>query len=123
MLSWIIQITIISIILIFLIHHLINFFKAKLTVPKVKDLVNIPKKKYENMLNIITNNSNSYDNQNNYANEYKIVDLLPHSEDQPTMKNELKGFLKKQLSSMASSGTDISALDSMISINSYQEFK
>ena len=39
MLSWVIQITVISIVLIFLVHHLINFFKSTLTVPKIKDLV------------------------------------------------------------------------------------
>ena len=53
MLSWIIQITIISIILIFLVHYLINFFKSTLTVPKIKDLVNAPIQKYEKMYNII----------------------------------------------------------------------
>ena len=52
MLSWIIQITVVSIILVFLVHHLINFFKATLTVPKIKDLVNSPTQKYENMLNM-----------------------------------------------------------------------
>jgi len=127
MLSWIIQITLISIILVFLIHHLINFFKATLTVPKIKDLVNVPTQKYENMLNIIKNNSNSFNNSssyntNDYLKEYKIVDLLPHS-DEPTMKSELKSFLKRQLNPTAISGTDISALDSMISSNSYSEFK
>ena len=40
MLSWIIQISLISIIFIFLIHHLIGFFKSTLTVPKIIDLVN-----------------------------------------------------------------------------------
>ena len=40
MLSWILQITIISIVLIFLVHYLFNFFKSTLTVPKIKDLVN-----------------------------------------------------------------------------------
>ena len=125
MLSWIVQITVVSIILVFLVHHLINFFKATLTVPKIKDLVNSPTQKYENMLNIIQNNSNtSYD-------EYKIIDLLPKNEvpknellrnEEPNMKSELKNFLKKQLST-ASSGTDISALDSMLSVNSYSSYK
>jgi hypothetical protein len=115
MLSWIIQITVISIILVFLVHHLIDFFKATLTVPKIKDLVNAPTQKYENMLNIIKNNSNTT------FNEYKIIDLLPRS-DEPAMKNELKSFLKKQLNSQ-NLGTDISALDSMTTANSYSEFK
>ena len=53
MLSWVIQITLISIILIFLVHHLINFFKSTLTVPKIKDLVNTSSKKYENIYKIL----------------------------------------------------------------------
>jgi hypothetical protein len=117
MLSWIIQITIISIILIFLVHYLINFFKSTLTVPKIKDLVNNPTQKYENIYNIIKNNKNNksiteYDsynssNSNNYdfstssnSSEYTLIDLLPKKEEQEyEMKNELKNFLKKQLHS------------------------
>jgi hypothetical protein len=118
MLSWIIQITLISIVLVFLVHHLINFFKATLTVPKIKDLVNAPTQKYENILNIISNNTM---NSNTSYDDYKIVDLLPKSEE-PTMKNELKNFLRKQLNT-SSSGTDISALDSMSYDKSYSEFK
>ena len=53
MLYWIIQITLISVILIFLVHHLIDFFKTTLTVPKIKDLVNTSTQKYESMFNII----------------------------------------------------------------------
>jgi hypothetical protein len=120
MLYWSIQITVVSIILIFLVHHLINFFKSTLTVPKIKDLVNAPTQKYENMLNIIKKQSNTYAN----SEEYKIIDLIPSStvsasEEQPVMKNELKNFLKKQLNT-TSSGTDIKALDNLS--NSYSEF-
>ena len=119
MLFWVIQISIISIILIFLVHHLINFFKSTLTVPKIKDLVNTSNKKYENMYNIIQNsdNTNSF-NTNSFntnsdnmrkTNEYTLIDLLPTQEqiseqsqiqinnNDPSMKNELKNFLKKQL--------------------------
>ena len=124
MLSWIIQITIISIVLIFLVHYLIIFFKSTLTVPKIKDLVNTSTKKYENMFNVISkSNSDSVDNSNtNY--EYTINDLLPKQESD--MKSELKNFLKKQLSpndssNSNSSSTSILSLDSMTT-NSYSEF-
>jgi hypothetical protein len=60
-------------------------------------------------------------NSNTSYEDYKIVDLLPKSEE-PTMKNELKNFLKKQLNT-SSAGTDISALDSMSYDKSYSEFK
>ena len=126
MFSWVIQITIISIILIFLVHHLINFFKSTLTVPKIKDLVNTPIQKYENMYNIIRKNSNTSINMDtsinmeNYINtneEYTLIDLLPKKEE-PTMKNELKNFLKKQLHKSTNDNT-ISAIDSFSSIDSF----
>ena len=121
MLSWIIQITIISIVLIFLVHYLFNFFKETLTVPKIKDLVNVPNKKYENMYNIISKNKETIEPQN-----YTDIDLLPKLDsdfipnpdiDSDSMKNELKNFLKKQLKE---SSNDISTLNS--SKYSYSDF-
>ena len=95
MLSWAIQITIISIILIFLVHHLINFFKSTLTVPKIKDLVNTPTKKYENMYSIINNGNTSEISEK--SKDYTLIDLLPTKSDDANMKSELKNFLKSQL--------------------------
>ena len=123
MLSWIIQITIISITIIFLVHYLFNFFKATLTVPKIKDLVNVPNKKYENMYNIISKNSESNESTN-----YTDIDLLPNqnlenidpkwdkSSDTNLMKTELKSFFKKQLKE---SSNDISSLSSTPNSSSY----
>jgi hypothetical protein len=100
MLSWIIQISIISIIFIFLVHHLLLFFKSTLTVPKIKDLVNSPTQKYQNIFNIISNNSGNSGNSMN-PNSYTDIDLLPTNQetnnDNISMKDELKLFLKKQL--------------------------
>jgi hypothetical protein len=149
MLSWVIQTTLISIIFIFVVHYLINFFKSTLTVPKIKDLVNNPSKKYENMYNIINSNNSSNNNQNNnntYNNissnissndldfkiEYTDDDLLPRLEPKlekeskintDSMKNELKNFLKKQ-ANPDNFSTNISALDaySSNSGNSYMTF-
>jgi Tfp pilus tip-associated adhesin PilY1 len=128
MLSWIIQITIISFVLIFLVHYLFNFFKSTLTVPKIKDLVNSPTQKYENMFNIISKNNfdANIDNNLNTNYEYTIKDLLPTQEFElkSDMKSELKNFLKKQLTTndTVSTSTSITALDSIMS-NSYSEFK
>jgi hypothetical protein len=131
MLSWVIQITVISIILIFLVHHLINFFKSTLTVPKIKDLVNTPTQKYENMYNIIQNNlknsSNNFPIKQNSSeisslnNDYTLIDLLPKHADEEgvtSMKNELKSFLKKQLNS--SSNTNIP--ENSLSMGSYTNY-
>jgi hypothetical protein len=106
MLSWILQISIISIIFIFLVHHLLCFFKTTLTVPKMKDLVNSPVKKYQDIFDTISNsNTNSNTNFNKYLpsdGDYTDINLLPTenmnlSVSVPDMKDELKSFLKKQL--------------------------
>ena len=77
---------------------MINFFKATLTVPKIKDLVKTPVQKYDSMYSIISNGSsnNSVEKQTDCK------------QDPVVMKNELKSFLKTQLSN--STSTDISAL-------------
>lgn len=115
MLYWIIQTTIISFILIYLVHHLFNFFKSTLTVPKIKDLVNAPTQKYENIFNVLSQNDSHIQNTSKINDLlYKNTDLLPKSETD--MKNELKNFLKEQLNSdNETSSTDISALDTMSS--------
>ena len=119
MLSWALQITIISFVLIFLVHHLINFFKSTLTVPKIKDLVNTPTQKYENMYNIINNNKNTHKDPN-LDNEYSLIDLLPKPET--NMKSELKSFLKSQLNNSKTNETVISNLDSMSNVNTYSNY-
>jgi hypothetical protein len=92
MLWWIIQVTVISVLLIFLVHHLIDFFKTTLTVPKIKDLVKSPTRKYEDMYHIIQQHGNGTSQKE----EYSLIDLLPTNEED-NMKSELKNFLKSQL--------------------------
>ena len=147
MLLWTIQISIMSIILIFLVHYLFTFFKATLTVPKIKDLVYAPAQKYEAMMNIIANsNSNSNSSSNEYNKREKIEvnqkdeefiykeNFLPsesfnsnttsnHFLEKPdvdSMKNELKHFLKNKLTNISPNinATDISSLDSYSSSSS-----
>ena len=109
MLLWIIQIIILSIIFIFLIHHLIYFFKSTLTVPKIKDLVNSSNQKYQNIYDTLYNqkldnqklDNQKLDNQKVEKYQYTDIDLLPNNDyvetENSSMKNELKSFLKKQL--------------------------
>ena len=132
MLSLIIQTSIISIIFIFLVHHLLYFFKTTLTVPKIKDLVDSPSKKYQHIFDIISNDANTNlaqntfnTNQNTDSSEgYTELDLLPsvtemntsiNANTQSSMKDELKHFLKKQLSGSSngnSSGTELETVSS-----------
>ena len=128
MLIWIIQAIIFSIILIFLVHHLILFFKSTLTVPKIKDLVNTSTQKYESMFNVISNKDNYSSLE---SKEYNIIDLLPKQED-TSMKSELKNFLKKQLTNTNTNtntnntnnnfSTEISAIDTIMGTNAYSDY-
>ena len=124
MLSWIIQISLISIILIFLVHHLIGFFKTTLTVPKIKDLVNSPSQKYQHMFDTISKgelNPSKFSYDSSTSNSYTAIDLLPtemqfnaadnssssssnfglDTSTKDVMKDELKSFLKKQMNTGA----------------------
>ena len=104
MLSWIIQIIIISVLFIFLVHHLIAFFKNTLTIPKTKDLITSTNKKYDDIFSILNSNNRNTNNYNyniengylNTINDGTSIDLLPAPSD-VSMKDELKNFLKNQL--------------------------
>lgn len=132
MLVWIIQISLISFILIFLVHHLYSFFVSTLTIPKIRDLVNSPIEKYQHIFDTIGTN-------NSFISSSTNIDLLPTDSDLNdyitsnidininmnknisssgnsyldvkgnTMKNELKNFLKKQLHSGINNNYDDSA--------------
>jgi len=112
MLFWTLQITVISIILIFLVHHLILFFKSTLTVPKVKDLVHAPAQKYENIYNTISSRD--------YTDSLlpSDVGIIPPVHDVKSMKDELKSFLKSKTSSSDTGTTNIATLDSFSSSSS-----
>jgi hypothetical protein len=105
MLIWILQTIIISFIFIFLIHHLFQFFRDTLTVPKIKDLVNRPSKKYEHIYEIISKKSETQNVTNTTD-----IHLLPttnedtsflnvniNKNENHSMKDELKDFLKSQM--------------------------
>lgn len=76
----IIKYTIISIIFITSIHYIYIYLMDNLTIPKTRDLINRPKKEYDDLYNTInskTNNNINMDKDNN------------------DMKNELKDYFKK----------------------------
>jgi hypothetical protein len=118
MLFWTLQITTISIILIFLVHHLFGFFKSTLTVPKVKDLVNAPAHKYEMIYNTIATNASSSSGSSSGSNinttPISPVITVEEKPDLVSMKNELKSFLKNKLKNAGGEAntTSIEALDS-----------
>lgn len=106
MLSWAIQTTIISLVIIFLIHSIYRYLKETLTIPKVKDLVNKPNEKYEEIYKIINQNNNN--GEINYAKSA--------SSD---MKEELKIFLNQQINNPNS----IEPENAMLDINKFSKYE
>ena len=106
MLSWIFQMSVISLILIILVHYLFTFFKTNLTIPKVKDLVNKPQEQYELLFNTIKSNSlaknSSVDSDKQHIGNGSGNSAINNTD----MKNELKNYLKELSNSKTnSSGT------------------
>ena len=77
---------VISLLLIALIHYLYIFFKDTLTVPKVKDLVNKPAKRYDEMFDSIRINNSGTGQQGT---------LQQGTGHMPSMQDELKNFLSE----------------------------
>ena len=96
MLYWTIKITFISIVLIFLVHHLISFFTSTLTVPKIKDILTSSSQKYELIYNIISKPEKDEHEPEQY-NKTTSIDLLPSVSSDDNMKLELKKFIKNQM--------------------------
>ena len=101
--GWIIKVTMISLLLIFLLHYLYSFFKTTLTSPKLKDLVNKPQEKYNTIYNSLKSTGDvgienvCEDNKNNLGGI--------HGSNSSSMKDELKKYLKElNFSNNSSSG-------------------
>lgn len=121
---------IISFLFIFLIHHLLTFFKNTLTTPKIKDLVNIHTEKYDAIYDVIYDANRRQEEKKNIEEVIDIRSLLPSSssvsqiplsqDPSMNMKDELKSFLKKQMHStthMHSTQPNIDAVNSSTSID------
>jgi hypothetical protein len=101
------------------VHHLIQFFRDTLTVPKIKDLVNAPTQKYENMFSAMNRGSQNenIDYNRNFDESYKksllppsasvSTSLSPTEFDVASMKDELKSYLKNQHFQSSSSINDL----------------
>jgi hypothetical protein len=147
MFIWTLQAISVSILFIFIVHNILQFLKSTLTVPKIKDLVNSPAQKYNDMFNILNNTNNGHNQSHSlgdigigngnahadllpsssknsntlnpygtninelptssdavstfesasFSNSFSTVDNNNINNNQTSMKNELKMFLKKQL--------------------------
>ena len=89
MIFFILKISILSFILIFIIHNILLYLQKTLTTPKLKDLVNNPNQQYKviyetinsnptNDTSVNNNNNNNNDNYikselDNYLNDVTII--------------------------------------------------
>ena len=100
--TWIIKVSVVSFLFIFLLHYLYSFFKTTLTSPKIKDLVNKPMRKYDSIYDSLQNNQNCIE-------ETECVNMSNslHSNStytQNPLKQNMKDELKKYLNELSGSG-------------------
>ena len=105
MLYWTVQWITISLVLIMLIHYLYSFFKNTLTVPKVKDLVNKPTERYNEILH------------NTLPSKPKASASEP--EIKTEMQNELRSFLQDLKQPKATSVLPSAANDEQGAFSNY----
>jgi len=94
---WIIKVSILSLVFIFLLHYLYSFFVSTLTVPKVKDLVTIPQEKYDEMFHSLQKQPLQPLQRINDTNDNNAT-----ATTQQSMKEDLIHFLKDLGSSSSS---------------------
>ena len=119
---WIIKVSILSLVFIFLLHYLYSFFVSTLTVPKVKDLVTIPQEKYDEMFHSLQKQPLQHLQRINDTNDNNAT-----ATTQQSMKEDLIHFLKDLGSSSSSDSeglynsksTAFDSLDSNISSFSF----
>jgi len=79
--------SLLSLLIISITHRMYDYLKNILTIPKIKDLVNKPKKRYNDILTTINTKYDSISDNSvsdNSMNNALVSDI---------MKNELSGFL------------------------------
>jgi hypothetical protein len=89
----------ISLTIIYLIHHLYMFFLNTLTVPKIKDLVNKPSQQYDEMFKTLQGNSRTA--KNDMTSDDKMTEELS------SFLNELKKNPEQGNGSGSGSGSGI----------------
>lgn len=81
MFIFIVKNILLSVIVILLLHYIYNYLKNNLTTPKVKDLVDKPKIRYNQIIEVIKNSE-----MENIKNDLK--------QDEEEMKDELEKYMQ-----------------------------
>lgn len=85
MLWFVIRQLLLSLILIAIVHYIYEFFKNNLTEPKIKDLVNKPKVKYEQIYKNVSSNIEQPESSSDMKVELQnyIQELSKENKDAP----------------------------------------
>jgi hypothetical protein len=89
---WFIQVSVASLIIIYVMHNLYSFFKDTLTVPKIKDMVKRPQQRYDALFRELRNQVQASNASNANEANASNANANPGSEAD-NMKNELKRYL------------------------------
>lgn len=112
---WIIKVSVLSLVFIFLLHYLYSFFISTLTVPKVKDLVTLPQKKYNEMFDSLQQQQQQQQMPLQRGNGNNEINTNTSTQ---SMKEDLIHFLKDLGSTSTSTSYDY-PFDSNISSFSF----
>ena len=93
MIFFILKISILSFILIFVIHNILLYLQKTLTTPKLKDLVNNPNQQYKVIYETINNNNNNSNNSNNSNNNNNNSNNNSNNNTDNNIKSELDNYL------------------------------
>lgn len=89
--------SLVSLIIIMVIHYLFLYLKKNLTTPKIKDLVNKPKEQYKKIYETINNeNISTTSTMNTDASQMnnQTTNMVNNEEEKEQRKNELKEYMK-----------------------------
>jgi len=106
---------VISLTIIYLIHHLYMFFLNTLTVPKIKDLVNKPTEQYDEMFKLLQGKGIRTAKKDT-TNDDKMTEELS------SFLNELKKKPEHGTSGGASTTNSITSLMGANEVDSYSAF-
>ena len=147
---WCIKWVLISLVLITLVHYLYNFFTNTLTIPKVKDLIDKPNKRYDELYSTIhnkdvtkgrssgsnnnttavadihnisdINNTHINSNTNSNTNSTNNTNSFTGDSEKKTMQVELKNFLNDLKQHPKQSGSGVSTLSDENHSNVYSVY-
>lgn len=109
---WIIKVSTLSFIFIFLLHYLYSFFVSTLTVPKVKDLVTLPQEKYNEMFHSLQKQQQQLMQRNTTNDNSTLTSNKSMKEDLIHFLKDLGSNSNSSLTSNSNNFNNLNAFDS-----------